>query len=121
MFDLGLRSVKILHIFILGNIYLFLGVLVSSLVKKYVCKPYDEEKSKLENLYNLMIETGAIMISAYLIRIMVRNIHSPFEDVYGFKYGRVKETRGGLILAFAFLMVLGPCIKEKALKLYAVN
>ena len=114
-----LRSVKMLHIFILGNIYLFLGVKTSTFLKKNVCREYDEKKSKLENLINLIRETGLIMVAAYLIRIIVKNLYSPFEGVYGFKYSRVKEASGGLIMAFAFLMILGPCIKDKAIKLYS--
>ena len=43
---LGLHLIKILDIFILGNVYLFLGVITSDIINYYIAKPYDKKKSK---------------------------------------------------------------------------
>lgn len=115
----GLHIIKALDIFILGNIYLFFGVIVSNLIDKYVSKPYDKKKSKFENLLQLILETGCIMISVYLIRITIKHfIPNPLKGILGFDPNRVKELSGGIILAFAFLMYLKDKIKSKVDNLY---
>lgn len=119
MGNLGLRLVKALDIFILGNLYLFFGVVVSSFMSKYVAKPYDKEKSKLENFLQLIWETGLIMVSVYIIRIIVKHvIPNPLEGIQGFDPRRVVELNGGIVLAFAFLMYLQTAIKSKVHVLY---
>ena len=114
-----LHLVKALDIFILGNIYLFFGVIVSALIDKYIAKNYDKKKSKFQNLLQLIYETGIIMVSAYLIRIFIKHvIPNPLTGIVGFEPKRVKELGGGLVLAFAFLMYLKEKIKSKVEVLY---
>lgn len=116
---LGLHLIKILDIFILGNVYLFLGVITSDIINYYIAKPYDKKKSKLVNLLQLILETGCIMIAVYLIRIFIKHvIPNPFKDVQGFNPSRVKELSGGIVLAFAFLIYLKDKMKSKVDKLY---
>jgi len=116
---IGLHIIKSLDIFILGNLYLFLGVVVSDFINKYIAKPYDKEKSKLENLMQLILETGCIMVSVYLIRIFIKHvIPNPLAGIQGFEPSRVKEISGGIVLAFAFLMYLKDKIKSKVDELY---
>ena len=119
MLDLELRFIKALDIFIIGNIYLFLGVIVSSFMAKYLAKPYDNKKSKFKNLLQLILETGTIMVAVYIIRIIIKHgIPNPLKGVYGFDPRKVVELNGSIILAFAFLMYLQPIIKSKVDVLY---
>ncbi len=119
MKDFGLRLVKSLDIFILGNIYLFFGVIVSSFITKYIAKDYDHRKSKLENLLQLILETGLIMVSVYIIRTFIKQaLPNPLKGIEGFDPRRVKEVNGGVILAFAFLMYLKKPIQSKVDVLY---
>ena len=119
MLDLGLHFIKGLDIFIIGNIYLFSGVVVSSFLAKYIAKPYDNKKSKLENLLQLILEVGIIIVSVYLIRAFVKHkIPNPLKGIYGFDPSRVKELNGSIVLAFAFLMYLKPAIQSKVNVLY---
>ena len=114
-----LHLVKALDIFILGNVYLFIGVIVSALIDKYIAKNYDKKKSKFQNLLQLIYETGIIMVSVYLIRIFIKHvIPNPLKGIAGFEPKRVKELGGGLVLAFAFLMYLKEKIKSKVEPLY---
>lgn len=116
---LGLHLVKSLDIFFIGNIYLFLGVSVSNLIDRYIAKPYDKKKTKLENLLQLILETGCIMVSVYLIRMTVKHlVPNPLQGIQGFDPTRVKERSGGVVLAFSFLMYLKDKIKSKVERLY---
>jgi len=112
-----LRVVKTLDVFILGNLYLLLGVFISKIFKKYLIKPYDKEKSKLDNLLQLILEIGLIMVSVYFIRSMViymtRSNYNILDGICGFKPRNVLELNGGVILSFSFLMYVKEPIKNK--------
>lgn len=117
-----IRLVKMVSIFILGNLYMFLGILVSSFLTSKLCQPYDKKKSRLRNLAQLLLEVGTMVVSVYLIRISIKSMFNselnPLNGLYGFKASRLKEVNGGVVMAFAFLFFMGPCIKSKATKLY---
>jgi hypothetical protein len=116
---IGLHLVKGLDIFILGNLYLFLGVVVSSFFEKYISEPYNDKKSKLRNLLQLLLEVGLIMISVYIIRITIKHvIPNPLKGLEGFDPRKVVELNGGIVLAFAFLMYQKKDILSKVDKLY---
>ena len=119
--DMMIRFIKMIDIFILGNLYLLFGVLVSSAINKYIAKPYDHRKSKLRNFLQLLLETGTIMVSVYLIRILVKHgIPNPLDGIEGFDSHRVSENNGGVVLAFAFLMYMKDAIKSKVDVFYDV-
>ena len=119
MSNIGLRVIKIIDIFCIGNIYMFLGVLVSSFMARYIAKPYDHTKSKLRNLLQLILEIGLLMVFVYAIRIIIKHyIPNPLKGIYGFDPNRVVELNGSVILAFAFLMYLKPAISSKVRVLY---
>ncbi len=114
-----LRIVKMVTIFVLANIYLYLGVLTSTFMNKYVAKPYDKKKSDFLNLLQLVWEVGLIVTAVYIIRIIVKTkIPNPLHGMYGFDSKRIKEINGNIILAFAFLMYLQDPIKSKVQRLY---
>ena len=119
--DFMLRLVKASYIFILGNIYLFLGAIISHAMKVHISKDYDPKQTKFRNLLQLILEAGLIMVSVYLIRIMVKHrFPHPFKGWYGFDPTRVKEMNGGVILAFAFLIYMKDPLGSKIKALYHV-
>lgn len=114
-----LRLVKALDIFIIGNIYLFLGVVVSSFMARYITKPYNKKISKFLNLRQLILEVGLLVVFVYLIRIFVKHvIPNPLKGIAGFDPTKVRELNGPIILAFAFLIYLKKPIQSKVDKLY---
>lgn len=116
-----LRLIKCLYIFILGNIYLFLGAIISHGITVYIAKDYDPQKTKFRNLLQLILEAGLIMVSVYIIRITVKHkLPHPFNGWYGFNPDRVKEMNGGVILAFAFLIYMKDPLSSKIKALYHV-
>ena len=117
----GLHIVKALYIFFIGNVYLFFGSLASHTLSVTVAKDYDPKKSKIRNLLQLILETGLIMISVYLIRILItHHVPHPFGGIFGFQAERVKELSGGVVLAFAFLMYMKEPITSKVQALYRI-
>jgi hypothetical protein len=108
----GILLLKLISIFFLGGIYLVLGVLTSKFVKKLVCTK-EKYNSKLKNLISVFITAGIIMVSIYLLRQIPENIPNPLHGYYGFDSKRITELNGGVILAFAFLHYLGPCLHKK--------
>ena len=54
MTDLKLRFIKTINVFILGNIFFFIGVYVSKLYKKISKKSTIMKKQRLKILYNFL-------------------------------------------------------------------
>ena len=112
-----LRVIKTFDVFILGNMYLLLGVFASKMFKKYLVKPYDKDKSKLDNLLQLILEIGLLMVAVYIIRSLViyltRSKFNILEGICGFRSRNVLELNGGVILAFSFLMYVKEPIRNK--------
>jgi len=117
--NIKLKLIKILDVFLLGNIYMFLGCIISSFFKKYICKPYDNKKNKYLNLLQLFYEIGLVMIVVYFIRIFIKYyLPNPLNGIYGFNAKEITEINGGIILAFAFLLYIKDPVKSKINKLY---
>jgi hypothetical protein len=112
-----LRVIKTFDVFILGNMYLLLGVFASKMFKKYLVKPYDKDKSKLDNLLQLILEIGLLMVAVYIIRSLViyltRSKFNILDGICGFRPRNVLELNGGVILAFSFLMYVKEPIRNK--------
>ena len=109
--------VKTLNVFILGNIFFFIGTTVSKLFLKYLIKPYDEKETKGHNIIRLIIEIGTICMAVYLIRIFIKFLNSspyhPLRGIWGFRPIDVLELNGGVMLSFAFLMYVKKPIFNK--------
>jgi hypothetical protein len=97
--------------------YLLLGVFASKMFKKYLVKPYDKDKSKLDNLLQLILEIGLLMVAVYIIRSLViyltRSKFNILDGICGFRPRNVLELNGGVILAFSFLMYVKEPIRNK--------
>lgn len=118
---IGFYLVKIIYIFLLGNIYLFFGTLMSYAIYKYISRPYDQRLSKLHNIAQLVLETGLIMVSVYFIRLTIKVASHPLDGLFGFQHKRVKELGGSVILAFAFLIYMKERLANKITQLYGVQ
>jgi len=102
---------KIISIFFLGTIYIILGASTSKILSKIVCnKP---QKSKLKNVLFVMIESGIIMVSIYLLRQLPPLIPNPLHGFHGFNSKQISELNGGVLLSLSFLYFMGPCLYEK--------
>ena len=111
--------IKILDIFYVTNLYLFLGVLSSVFIKKYFIIPYDKSRLYILNLLYLLLIISFISLSVFLIRQLIRfYIPSPFNNIAGFKHSGLKEINGNVVLAFAFLMFLKDNLYEYTSSLY---
>ena len=119
--NISFRMIKTIDIVIIGNIYFFLGIFTLYFINKYIVKPYDKDKTKLENLLQLILEISSIIISVYLSRILVKhyiNKFNPFNGVYGFDPLKVIELNGSVILAFAFTFFIKDDVSEKVSLLF---
>ena len=121
MVDLKLLAVMLFEIALYGNIYLILGSITSYLITKNFSKEYDEKKSKLRNFFQLFLEVGLVMIATHYIQIFVGKIPNPFQGYHGFDVKNLTEIKGGIILAFSFLLYLKTNIKSKVDNLYVNN
>ena len=117
MIDLKLRFIKTVNVYLLGNIFFFIGLYISKLYKKYLIKQYDKKKTKLENVLRLSLEIGIICMSVYLIRVFVKYMNKsryhPLRGIYNFNPIDVLELNGGVVLSFAFLMYVKEPIQSK--------
>ena len=118
MIDLKLLVVMLFEIALYGNIYLLLGSSTSYLITKYFSKEYDKKKSKLRNFLQLFLEVGLVMIATHYIQIFVGKIPNPFQGYHGFNLKNLSEMKGGIILAFSFLLYLKTNIQSKVDNLY---
>jgi hypothetical protein len=105
----------IIYIMVIGNIYLFFGVIMSSLIKKYISKPYRKDKSTTVNFLQLFLETGCIIVSVFFIRRVI--IYHLF-DMKRLKKLGIIEVHGNVLLAFAFIYFLKDDLHSKINYLY---
>ena len=111
--------VKMLDICYVSNLYLFLGVISSALISRYIFIPYDVNRPYLLNLFFLIFFVSIISIFVFIIRKLIKfYIPSPFDGVAGFKHKLLKEINGNVILAFAFLIYLTDNLREYSHMLY---
>ena len=96
----------------IGNLYMWLGVISSMLLKDYVCKPYDKKRTKIHNIARLIFETTILTIFIFLIRGFVQNIPNPIEKIFG-HVDQTVHINGGAFLGFAFTLYVAYPLKSK--------
>ena len=99
--------IRVADISIIGSYYLIMGIFIAKISEKLLPK-FDEEKYKkkkiLPYLFELFIYVSIIMVTAYILRKMIRLGYVRFfNGLYGYNNFRVSEARGGVILAFAII------------------
>ena len=103
---------KMFMVFLLGGTYIFVGLLISKLLRDSICE--DKIKDIDENIFQLFIDGGFIMLSIFFIRIFITLIfHNLFDGIYGFNINDIKEINGSVILSISFLYFMGDCVKQK--------
>ena len=98
---------KLLDLGLVGVYFLVLGTLCSLLITKLMGDPNHARIQKHESLgfvvLKVIARTFLIMISASIIRQIVKNIPFPFDGVGGFEHSRVHELNGGVLISFAII------------------
>ena len=103
---------KIFMVFLLGGTYIFIGLLVSKILRNNICE--DKIKDIDENMLQLFIDGGLIMLSIFLIRIIITySFGKIFNGIYNFNIKDISEVNGSVILSISFLYFMGDCVKQK--------
>jgi hypothetical protein len=101
---------RLLDITMLGNYFLFGGLIISIMLEKILKYFYDSNKLTNEPTYLLVLaiifSTATLMISAYILRHLIYKIPCPFDTMWGYNHYKTRELRGGIIIAFSFIMFL---------------
>jgi len=98
------RIVKSLSIALLGVYYLVGGVIISEMIE-YILPKYNEEEYKKQSSFKIFLEialsASIIVVVVYFLRLIIKRLPSPFENMDGFKMKQLKEINGTVILAYA--------------------
>lgn len=113
--DITVTNVR--AVFVLGVIYFTIGAYVSHLLNK-LCESLpspDDPNAYLTNIVNMSLQialiVGLVCVTVYVTRLYVAKISTRVLGV------SIPEVNGGVMLASAFLIFLGPCIKSKLVRL----
>tara|TARA_B000000475_G_C15945739_1_gene426639 strand:+ start:225 stop:686 length:462 start_codon:yes stop_codon:yes gene_type:complete len=116
-------SKKIPAIIIIGNLYFFVGSILSYYFSKYfVYDDFNDDpkqntfKDHIYILISLIKEVSILLILVYITRKLVKYIVLPLNNsslTNGIDLTRIKEINGNIILATAFLMFIRSTIKNK--------
>jgi hypothetical protein len=92
--DATIRFIKMLDIGYVTVIYFLAAILVGKLLN-YIFGIYDPEADANKSSYKIGLELCLLIwlmgISTYIVRNIVGEIPSPFDNLYGFQHRRVKE------------------------------
>ena len=98
---------KLLDLGLVGVYFLVIGTLCSLLITKLMGDPIHARIQKHETIGYVILKviarTFLIMISAFLIRQIVKKIPFPLDGVGGFEHSRVHELNGGVMISFAII------------------
>jgi hypothetical protein len=107
-FDLnpGFRIVKILDIGYTTLIYFMMAIFIASLMD-ILYGAYDENKEKKKSVIRKTVDLASMIwlngVIIYFIRNVVELIPSPFDGLYGFKHGRLKELDSAYVFEFVLI------------------
>jgi hypothetical protein len=106
--------IKVLNIFYIGIFYFIIGSIVASFVTK-IYPSRDEKELKKITTFRLYCETvltaSTLFIMIYFCRKIVKYIGSPFHNIAGFDFYRLRELNGGLVLSLALILFSPKLIK----------
>ena len=106
---MGLKfySVKLLNLFYVGMFYFLLGTIVASFVTYMTPTRSKEELEKLGTVHlysETIILSSILFIMIYLCRKVMKTIGSPFHNIAGFDFYRLKEINGGIVLSLSLIL-----------------
>ena len=99
--------VKILNILYIGIFYFIIGSVVASIVTKIYPDRNKEDLKKLTSfrLYCETVFTSSLLfLIIYFCRKIVKYIGSPFDNIAGFDFYRLKELNGGIVLSLSIIL-----------------
>ena len=105
-------TTKIAAIVIIGNIYFFIGCIISYYFNKYcVYSDYDENpknnnmKQHLIIFFHLVFEISLLLTLVFLARKFVKSNITPINNlIQGIDLTKIKEINGNVIIATSFMM-----------------
>ena len=99
--------IKILNIMYIGIFYFIIGSIVSSIVTKIQPdrnKKIVRKMSTLRLYSETVITASFLFIIIYFCRKIVKYIGSPFNNIAGFDFYRLKELNGGIVLSLSVIL-----------------
>ena len=101
--------IKIFAIFYVAVLYTIFGIYITTLLDEYgINDLLINNDDKYDSIFRLVFETsvvvGVIAVFAFIGRNLIQIIPFPFDGLYGFDYGNVKEVATGSIL-LVFMLV----------------
>ena len=103
-----IRDIKMIDISLLGVYYLICGIISAIIINKIFqeieqSRGDNKEESNSYKAFRIILRTALIMISAYLMRNIVREIPFLLDGYFGYEHLRLKEMNGGVIIAFSII------------------
>jgi hypothetical protein len=96
----GFYGVKILSIVIVSIVYVILGTALSILLDQVITDEDPQQKSTHVLFSEIALMFGLIAVLYYGMRLFVKNMPFILDGMYGFHYSMLKETSGGIIIAY---------------------
>jgi hypothetical protein len=113
------RIVKILDIVYIGLLFFIIAGGLTFLIN-FAVQPVPLQRHRVLVLLEVILLAMVLPIVAYLARIAVKSIPSPFNGVMGLDHKRMKELGGGVIIAFS-MQLFFPRILERVRLLQAAT
>ena len=103
---------KIAAIVIIGNIYFFIGCIISYYFNKYFVYSDFDANPKKNNLkqhliifFHLVFEVSLLLILVFIARKFVKSNITPINNlIQGIDLTKIKEINGNVIIATSFMM-----------------
>jgi hypothetical protein len=116
-----IRLIKIIDIFFITSLYVFVGYYLSKLLDfifNHTLGVYNNSYSKIHLLLDVLFEMSLTGVFSYLGRNIIHRIPFPLEGYYGFQHLRVKEVSSGALLT-TFLVFFQSNLQLKLTSLVA--
>jgi len=103
-----IKAIKLADISLLGVYYLTCGIISAIVINKVFeeienSRGENREDSLSYKAFRIILRTGLIMISAYIMRNIVREIPFLLDGYFGYQHLKLKEMNGGVIVAFSII------------------
>ena len=95
-----------------GILQFFVTLFIAKQINSYIAKPYDENACTKKNLLNLLIIISSMLISHYWVRKFMTIMPYPMHDAATFDVYKIKEIRGSVVTAFAYILFLGDVLNS---------
>lgn len=101
------KFIKSINILYVGILYMIFGGSFAFIVN-YIYPERSEKISHNLDIVQLGVETilmaSSLFLMVYYVRTLVKWIGSPFNNIAGFDFYRLKELGGGVVLSLSLIM-----------------